>query len=70
MSITATVKNNTIKLPDGVHLPDGTTVRIEAIPAQQEIQSNDPIFLLHEHATWDPEGSLSDRDMDRLIYGG
>lgn len=29
MSITATVENNTIKLPEGVHLPDGTTVRIE-----------------------------------------
>lgn len=31
MSITATVENDTIKLPAGVHLPDGTTVRIEAI---------------------------------------
>ena len=31
MSITATVENDTIKLPAGVHLPDGTTVKIEAI---------------------------------------
>jgi hypothetical protein len=30
MSITATVENDTIKLPPGVHLPDGTRVRIEA----------------------------------------
>jgi len=29
MSITATVENNTIKLPPGVHLPDGTEVSIE-----------------------------------------
>ena len=30
MSFTATVENNTIKLPPGVHLPDGTKVTIEA----------------------------------------
>jgi hypothetical protein len=28
MSITATVENDTIKLPPGVHLPDGTNVQI------------------------------------------
>jgi len=28
MSITAVVENDTIKLPDGVHLPDGTPVEI------------------------------------------
>lgn len=31
MSITAIVENGTIKLPEGVHLPDGTTVKIEAV---------------------------------------
>jgi hypothetical protein len=29
MSITAIVENNIIKLPPGVHLPDGTEVSIE-----------------------------------------
>jgi hypothetical protein len=29
MSITATVENDTIKLPPGVHLPGGTTVIVE-----------------------------------------
>ena len=29
MSITAIVENDTIKLPPGVHLPDGTEVSIE-----------------------------------------
>jgi hypothetical protein len=29
MSITAIVEKDTIELPPGVHLPDGTTVRIE-----------------------------------------
>jgi hypothetical protein len=30
MSITAIVQNNTIKLPPGVNLPDGTEVRVDA----------------------------------------
>ena len=30
MSITGIVENDTIKLPPGVHLPDGTEVRIDA----------------------------------------
>ena len=34
MSITATVENDTIKLPAGA-LPNGTQVRIEALPATQ-----------------------------------
>ena len=29
MSFTVTVENDTIKLPSGVHLPDGTEVTIE-----------------------------------------
>ncbi len=36
MSITATVTNDTIKLPEGVHFPDGTTVRIEQVTGEQE----------------------------------
>jgi hypothetical protein len=30
-SITATVENNVIKLPAGIHLPDGTPVRVEPL---------------------------------------
>ena len=36
MSITATVENDTIKLPAGVHFPDGTPVRIEPIEVQDQ----------------------------------
>lgn len=32
MSITVTVENDTIKLPPGVHLPDGTQVTVEPLP--------------------------------------
>lgn len=35
MSITATVENDTIKLPEGVHLPDGTKVHIEPEPPKR-----------------------------------
>jgi hypothetical protein len=31
MSITATVENDTIRLPEGMHIPDGTQVVIETI---------------------------------------
>ncbi len=33
MSITAVVEKDAIKLPPGVHLPDGTPVRVEPIGA-------------------------------------
>ena len=33
MSITATVEKDTIKLPDGIHVPDGTRVRLETAAA-------------------------------------
>ena len=38
MSITAIVENDTIKLPAGIHLPDGTRVQIEAqVPPQRSV---------------------------------
>jgi hypothetical protein len=40
MSITAVVENDTIKLPPGVHVPDGTKVEItlpEAAPARKSV---------------------------------
>ena len=36
MSITGTVEKDVIKLPPGVHLPDGTTVRVELLPTQSD----------------------------------
>ena len=36
MSITAIVENDTIKLPAGVHVPDGTKVSIETVPATEQ----------------------------------
>ena len=31
MSVTATVENNTIRLPEGVQFPDGAVVRVELL---------------------------------------
>jgi hypothetical protein len=36
MSITATVENGTIKLPDGMNLPDGTKVEITVPEPERE----------------------------------
>ena len=32
MSFTATIENDIIKLPPGLHLPDGTAVSVEPLP--------------------------------------
>lgn len=50
MSITAIVENDTIKLPPGVHLPDGTRVVIaapETMPAPGG--ADDALRRLAEH---------------------
>lgn len=36
MSITATVMNDTIKLPEGVHLEDGTSVLVLPQPRERQ----------------------------------
>jgi hypothetical protein len=41
MSFTATVENDTIKLPEGVHLPDGTEVVVE--PRRRSVPSRGPM---------------------------
>lgn len=40
MSFTATVVKNAIRLPDGVHFPDGTRVIVESVDSSDEIQNN------------------------------
>jgi hypothetical protein len=39
MSFTAVVENDTIKLPPGVHLPDGTKVSIEPAEAPHSVEA-------------------------------
>lgn len=49
MSITAIVENDTIKLPPGVHLPDGTKVHIQA-EAPKPSTPADGLAWLKKHA--------------------
>jgi hypothetical protein len=50
MSFTGTVENGTIKLPHGVHLPDGTQVTIEpqARPPQGGVTARQFITRTHD----------------------
>lgn len=67
MSFTAIIENDTIKLPSGLHFPNGTAVRVDPIIQKGPIQEDDPIYRLHEIA--EPCGAMTDREMDALIYG-
>ncbi len=68
MSITATVQDDNIKLPSGLHLPNGTSVRVFPIQVKKgPIREDDPIYRMHEFA--EPCGPMTDREMDALIYG-
>jgi hypothetical protein len=68
MSITAVVENNSVRLPPGVHLPDGTPVQIAFEPAPAEGSAeDDPLYRLAELA--EPMGALTNAEMDAAIYG-
>lgn len=67
MSFNAVIENDTIKLPHGLHFPNGTPVRIEALQKPEPISGTDPIYSLHEIAI--SGESMTDRDMDTAIYG-
>ncbi len=42
--------------------------RIQPVSERGEIREDDAIYCLHQHAA--VAGSLTDREMDALIYGG
>jgi hypothetical protein len=63
MSITAIVEKGTIKLPPGVHVPDGTTVRLE-LPEQGQAFSQWPIGYFERTA-----GALAGELLERPTQG-
>lgn len=65
MSITATVENDTIKLPAGVHLPDGTKVSIETQPSVKE----DSKWMLEFAGIADDMPADLARNLDHYIHG-
>jgi len=50
MSITATVENDTIRLPEGMHIPDGTQVVIETVERAGGSSSDSLARCLAEYA--------------------
>ena len=72
MSIVAIVENDTIKLPPGVHLPDGTTVSIEPREKALTAESRTPTLYesLREHIGCIDTGlsDLADQH-DHYLYG-
>ncbi len=50
MSIAATVENGTIKLPEGIHLPDGTRVEIVLPQEEPEAARESPLAWMAEFA--------------------
>ncbi len=68
MSIPAVVQNNSVRLPPGVNLPDGTPVQIAFEPAPAGASAEeDPLYRLAELA--EPMGVLTNAEMDAAIYG-
>ena len=66
MSITAVVEKNTIKLPEGTHLPDGTAVRIEPIEADVPNLAERYVALIG--IADDLPGDLA-KNLDHYIHG-
>lgn len=50
MSITVTVENDIIRLPSGVHVPDGTRVEITLPQAKPAAESRNALAWLKEYA--------------------
>ncbi len=67
MSFTVTIENDTIKLPTGIHFPNGTRARLEPLIEKGPIQEDDPMYRLSELAV--PGEPMTDREMDAAIYG-
>ena len=48
MSITATVENDTIKLPAGLHVPDGTQVEVTLPQKPSSAKTEGPLAWMEE----------------------
>jgi len=68
MSINAIVEKDMIRLPSGVHLPDGTRVRVVTESEQSAAPvAEDLFYRLAEQA--EPLGRLTNEEIDTVIYG-
>jgi len=71
VSITGTVEKDTIKLPPGVHLPDGTAVRVELLPAPSDAGSSESFAERYAEfigAVQEAPPDLAE-NLDHYLYG-
>ncbi len=66
MSITAVVEKNTIKLPEGSHLPDGTQVRVEPLTTGSRTLAERYAGLI---GTADDLPADLAQNLDRYVHG-
>jgi hypothetical protein len=66
MSITATVEKDTIKLPEGVHLEDGTEVLIVPQPRERKTMAERYAKYIGCGATGVSDGAINH---DHYLYG-
>jgi len=67
MSLTGIVKRDAVKLPEGVHLPDGTRVRIVTLDSVQPTPpANGSLRRLSENPVDDPVTDGARRHDDYL----
>jgi hypothetical protein len=71
MSFTATVENDTIKLPPGVHLPDGTEVIVEPQERRADIPEAESLSAFLERFAGCVGTGRGDRaeNHDHYLYG-
>lgn len=67
MSFTATVENDIIKLPPGVHLPDGTEVTI--VPPKEEVPTLLEAFAEFAGCVRSGVGDIAENH-DHYAHGG
>jgi hypothetical protein len=71
VSITGTVEKDTIKLPPGVHLPDGTSVRVELLPAPSDKGPGESFAERYAEFIGSIQGDRPDlsENLDHYLYG-
>ena len=68
MTCRGRVENGVVVLEEGVHLAEGTRVRVEAEPGKTSERAADKLFLMHELAV---DTGISDlaSNLDHYLYG-
>ncbi len=71
MSITAVVENDTIKLPPGIHVPDGTRVEITLPEAKPQVKGGKSVAQRYAKLAGLADDMPADlaRNLDHYVHG-